>query len=140
MAVGLRRKAAEGRIERVLTVVSRDNDGNQLAHFAGMLSDAAMVAKARCVAEATCSTPISCMQRWCSRRQTGLWQGRHGNSPAACITPARGFSGAQCHGLVGPKMPIVGLPKAAATCMRPESLETTACAAESARMALRRSG
>ena len=41
---------------------------------------------------------------------------------------ASGLSGAQCHGLVGPKMPMVGVPIAAATCTRPESFDTAALA------------
>ena len=82
---------------------------------------------------------ISRMQRWCCMRQVGLWQGRHGTSVLVSITAASGLSGAQCHGLVGPKMPTVGVPIAAATCTSPESLETRRSAAASARMALRRS-
>ena len=39
------------------------------------------------------------------------------------------MSGAQCHALVGPKIPIVGVPSAAATCSRPESFETAPFAA-----------
>ena len=49
------------------------------------------------------------MQRWWTIRQTGLWHGRHGTSVSVSITAARGLSGAQCHGLVGPKIPIDGV-------------------------------
>ena len=52
--------------------------------------------------------------------------GRQGTSVRVSITAASGLSGAQCHGLVGPKMPMVGVPMAAATCTRPESLDTAA--------------
>ncbi len=79
------------------------------------------------------------MHRWWTSRQTGLWQGRQGSAIGASITAAIGLSGAQCHGLVGPKMPTAGVPMAAATCRRPESFDTAAWAAASARMALRRS-
>ena len=46
------------------------------------------------------------------------------SSLAVSIIAASGLSGAQCQGLVGPKMPIVGVPSAAATCSRPESFDT----------------
>ena len=73
-------------------------------------------------------------------RQTGLWQGRQGKLACrSCTTPASGLSGAQCQGLVGPKMPMVGVPIAAATCSRPELFDIASSAAASARMALRRS-
>src|SRR5450631_4295737 len=52
---------------------------------------------------------------------------------------AIGLSGFQCHGLVGPKIAIVGVPIAAETCIRPESLVTEILAVASARIALRRS-
>ena len=55
------------------------------------------------------------MQRWWMSRQVGLWQGRQGTSVSVSMTAASGLSGAQCHGLVGPKMPMVGVPMAAAT-------------------------
>ena len=44
------------------------------------------------------------------------------------MVAASGLSGAQCQGLVGPKIPIEGVPSAAATCRRPESFETAAAA------------
>src|SRR5262245_24115649 len=50
-----------------------------------------------------------------------------------------GLSGFQCQGLVGPKMAIVGVPIAADTCIRPESLVTEISAAARARTALRKS-
>ena len=50
-----------------------------------------------------------------------------------------GLSGFQCHGLVGPKIAIVGVPIAADTCISPESLVTETSAAASARIALRKS-
>src|SRR3954463_184887 len=52
---------------------------------------------------------------------------------------ASGLSGAQCHGLVGPKIPIDGVPSAAATWSRPESFDTATSAAASPRIALRKS-
>src|SRR5512141_2857355 len=52
---------------------------------------------------------------------------------------ASGLRGAQCHGLVGPKLPTVGVPIAADTCTSPETFDTHALAIFSARMALRRS-
>ena len=55
------------------------------------------------------------------------------------MVAASGLRGAQCQGLVGPKIPTVGVPIAAATCTRPESFDTAAVASFSARMALRRS-
>ena len=65
---------------------------------------------ARCVAARTSSGAMSRMQRWWTRRQTGLWQGRQGRSLDVSIVAASGLSGAQCQGLVGPKMPIEGVP------------------------------
>ena len=64
-----------------------------------------------------------CMR--CATRHCPAWHGssvahRSGSAPEL---PSTGLSGFQCHGLVGPKMPIVGVPSAAATCIRPESLE-----------------
>ncbi len=61
-------------------------------------------------------------------RQVGLWQGRQGTSVVVSMTAASGLSGAQCHGLVGPKMPTVGVPMAAETWTRPESFDTQALA------------
>ena len=79
------------------------------------------------------------MQRWCSIRQVGLWHGRHSTTLRVSMVAASGLSGAQCHGLVGPKMPTVGVPIAADTCTRPESFDTVAVASFMARIALRRS-
>ena len=45
-------------------------------------------------------------------------------SPGGSRMAATGLSGFQCHGLVGPKMATVGVPIAAETCIRPESLVT----------------
>src|SRR6187401_2937050 len=73
------------------------------------------------------------------RRQVGWWHGRHGTFDSVSIVAASGFSGAQCQGLVGPKMPMVGVPIAAETCWRPESFVTQAAATLSAKIALRRS-
>ncbi len=52
--------------------------------------------------------------------------GRAGRTIRSSIstTAASGLSGAQCHGLVGPKMPIAGVPIAAATCRSPELFDT----------------
>ncbi len=47
-----------------------------------------------------------------------------GSLLAVSITAAIGLSGAQCQGLVGPKIPTAAVPSAAATWRRPESLET----------------
>ncbi len=60
------------------------------------------------------------MQRWWPSRQIGRWQGRQASAPEISTISASGLSGAQCHGLVGPKMPIAGVSSAAATCSRPE--------------------
>ena len=81
----------------------------------------------------------ACSDGGCTR-QIGMWHGWQSSFSAVCVTTAAmGLSGAQCHGLVGPKMPIVGVPSAAATCSRPESFDTATFAAASARIALRRS-
>ena len=61
------------------------------------------------------------------------------SSPGGSRIAAIGLSGFQCHGLVGPKMAIVGVPIAADTCIKPESLVTEMSAAASARIALRKS-
>ena len=87
---------------------------------------AATAASARRVAAKTSSGPMSRMQRWWPSRQIGLWQGRQSSALLVSIVAASGLSGAQCQGLVGPKMPIDGVPSAAATWSRPESLETAA--------------
>src|SRR5881227_664524 len=71
--------------------------------------------------------------------QTVRWQGSHGGGVLVWIVAARPFRGAQRYGLVGPKMPMVGVPRAAAICIRPESLEMATLAAAIARMPLRRS-
>ena len=71
---------------------------------------------ARSTAGSTWAAGMSRMQRWWTRRQVGLWQGRQGTSVSVSIVAASGLSGAQCQGLVGPKMPTVGVPMAAATC------------------------
>ena len=73
----------------------------------------------------------------CGRSACGTAGSRVASS--VCTVAAIGLSGAQCHGLVGPKMPIVGVPSAAATCSSPESFETATSEAASARIALRRS-
>src|ERR1041385_1685028 len=65
---------------------------------------------------------------------------RASRSPGGSRIAATGLSGFQCHGLVGPKIATVGVPIAAETCIRPESLVTATSAAAIARMALRRSG
>src|SRR6202040_1683463 len=105
---------------------------------AGLQPTVATAASARRVAAKTSSAPMSRMQRWWPSRQTGLWQGRQSSTLLVSIVAASGLSGAQCQGLVGPKMPIEGVPSAAATCNRPESLDTPAEADASARMASRR--
>ena len=64
----------------------------------------------RRIAVATRSTEMSRMQRWCPSRQTGLWQGRHANVSVVSTTAAIGLSGAQCQALVGPKIPMAGVP------------------------------
>ena len=45
-----------------------------------------------------------------------LWHGRHGSSPCASMIPDSGLRGAQCQGLVRPKIPTLDFPSAAATC------------------------
>ena len=59
----------------------------------------------------------------------GLVAGPAGQFALGLDRAASGLSGAQCHGLVGPKIPTVGVPSAAATCSRPELLDTAAEAA-----------
>ncbi len=49
-----------------------------------------------------------------------MWHGRHGTLVVVSMVAASGLSGAQCQGLVGPKMPTVGVPMAAETWTRPE--------------------
>ena len=53
-----------------------------------------------------------------------MWHGRQSRLVAVSIVAASGFRGAQCHGLVGPNIPIEGVPRAAATCRSPESFDT----------------
>src|SRR6202043_237047 len=105
----------------------------------GLQPTGAIAASARRVAAKTSSGSMSRMQRWWPSRQVGLWQGRHSRTLLVSIVAASGLSGAQCQGLVGPKIPIECVPSAAATWRRPESLETAAEADASARMASRRS-
>ena len=90
--------------------------------------------------DSTCAAGMSRMQRWWTSRQVGLWQGRQGTSVAVSITAASGLSGAQCQGLVGPKMPTVGVPMAAATWNEAGIVRHAGAGGFSARMALRRSG
>ena len=56
------------------------------------------------------------------------------------MTAASGLSGAQCQGLVGPKMPIVGVPMRGGDMQQAGIVRHRGVGGFSARMALRRSG
>src|SRR6185312_7519950 len=98
---------------------SRGGDGHLLA-----------ASLSTCAAIATTSVAaMSRMQRCAFMVQTGRWHGWHGTTVLVCTVAARPFSGAQRWGLVGPKIPMVGVPSAAAICIRPESLDIATLAA-----------
>jgi len=83
---------------------------------------------------------MSRMQRWSFMVQTWRWQGWHGTTVFGLHRRGKAVQRRPEIGLVGPEDAYVGVPMAAAICIRPEvRLEIATLAAAIANIPLRRS-